>query len=93
MNAFTPAARTKPYRKQATPLWHDISTRIAIDLKFYFMQKTLGLLLAAAAAYGVYKYNKLSPDKKEEWKEKGRDFLNKKAGLGNLFSKKVGQTG
>ena len=54
------------------------------------MQKTLGLLLAAAAAYGIYKYNKLSPEKKEEWKRKGRDFLSQKAGLAKMFSKKVG---
>ena len=52
------------------------------------MQKTLGLLLGAAAAYGIYKYSKMSPEQKNNLKQKGRDFFDKKMGLGNMFSKK-----
>jgi hypothetical protein len=52
------------------------------------MQKTIGLLLAAAAAYGVYKYSKLTPGQKNDLKEKGRDFLNKKIKTGDLFGRK-----
>lgn len=51
------------------------------------MQKTLGLLLAAAAAYGAYRYSKMSPDQKNNLKQKGKDFLDKKMRLGNLFNK------
>ncbi len=57
------------------------------------MQKTLGLLLAAAAAYGVYKYSKMSPEQKNNLKQKGRDFFDKKMRLGNLFGKKQAVTG
>jgi hypothetical protein len=52
------------------------------------MQKTIGLLLGAAAAYGIYKYSKLSAEQKRNLKEKGRDFLNKNMKMGNMFGKK-----
>lgn len=52
------------------------------------MQKTLGILLGAAAAYGIYKYSKLTPEQKNNLKEKGRDFLNKNMKMGNMFGKK-----
>jgi hypothetical protein len=49
----------------------------------------VGLLLAAAAAYGAYKYSRLSPDQKTDMMSRGKDFLNKNiGGLGNLFGKK-----
>lgn len=49
----------------------------------------IGLLLAAAAAYGVYKYSKMTPQQKSDMKARGKDFLNKNVGdLGNLFGKK-----
>ena len=51
-------------------------------------RKSLGMLLAAAAAYGMYKYSKLSPEQKNNLKQKGRDLLNKNFGLGDLFGKK-----
>jgi hypothetical protein len=52
-------------------------------------RKSLSLLLAAAAAYGLYKYSKLSPEQKNNVKAKGKDFLDKQlGGLGNLFGKK-----
>ena len=52
------------------------------------MQKTIGLLLVAAAAYGVYRFSKMSPDQKNSLKEKGRDLLNSKMRVSNLFSRK-----
>lgn len=52
-------------------------------------RRNIGLLLAAAAAYGVYKYSKMSPQQKSDLKTKGKEFLNKNAGsFGNLFGKK-----
>jgi phosphomevalonate kinase len=49
----------------------------------------LGLLLAAAAAYGAYRYNKMTPEQKSSLKTRGKDFLNKNfGGLNNIFSKK-----
>jgi hypothetical protein len=52
-------------------------------------RKSLGMLVAAAAAYGIYKYSKMSPEQKNNLKAKGRDFLDKNfSGLGNLFGKK-----
>jgi len=52
------------------------------------MRKILGLLLAAAAAFGVYKYSKMTPQQKKDLKEKGKDFLDKKMRMGNLMAKK-----
>jgi hypothetical protein len=52
------------------------------------MRKTLGLLLAGAAAFGLYKYSKLTPQQKRELKEKGRDFWDKKMRMGQLLPKK-----
>ena len=50
--------------------------------------KSLGLLLAAAAAYGLYKYSKLSSQEKSNLKAKGKDFVDKNLnGLGGLFGK------
>lgn len=49
----------------------------------------LGLLLAAAAAYGAYRYNKMTPEQKTGLKTKGKDFLNKNLGdLNTMFTKK-----
>ena len=46
-------------------------------------------LLAAAAAYGAYRYSKMSPEQKETLKTRGKDFLNKYVGsLNNLFGQK-----
>jgi hypothetical protein len=58
-------------------------------------RKSIGLLLAAAAAYGIYKYSKMSPEEKNNLKAKGKDFLDKNLGsLNNLFGKRqVGTNG
>jgi hypothetical protein len=58
-------------------------------LKNLTMRKTIGLLLGAAAAYGIYKYSKLSPSEKNELRSRGKDFLDKQlGGVNNLFGKK-----
>ena len=52
-------------------------------------RNSIGLLLAAAAAYGAYRYNRMTPEQKSSLKTKGKDFLNKNlGGLNNLFGKK-----
>jgi len=53
-------------------------------------RKGLGLLLAAAAAYGYYKYSKMTPEEKTNLREKGKRFVDKNLGdVGNLFGKKT----
>ncbi|MBC7948889.1 MAG: hypothetical protein H7Y42_13450 [Chitinophagaceae bacterium] len=53
----------------------------------------LGMLLAAAAAFGAYKYSKMTPDQKNTIRTRGKDFLDKNlGGLGNLFGKKTTPT-
>lgn len=54
------------------------------------MQKSkLGLLLAAVAAYGVYRFSKMTPEQKNNLKAKGKDLLNKNLDdVNNLFGKK-----
>ena len=54
------------------------------------MQKgKIGLLVAAAAAaYGVYRYSKMTPDQKNNLKAKGKDFFDKNLkGAKNVFRK------
>ncbi len=51
--------------------------------------KKIGLLLAAAAAYGAYRVSKMTPEEKNSLKTKGKDFLNKNlGGLNDLMAKK-----
>jgi hypothetical protein len=59
------------------------------------MQRSkIGLLLAAAAAYGAYRYSRLSPTQKTDLRNRGRDFMNKNiGGLTNLFKKKAHTNG
>ena len=55
--------------------------------------KTLGLLLAAAAAYGYYRYSKMTADQKTSLKRKGKDFLDKNiSGVTDLFHKRSATT-
>lgn len=52
-------------------------------------RKGLGLLLAAAAAYGAYRYSKMTPQQKNDLKLKGKDFVDKNlGGMKNMFGKK-----
>ncbi len=54
------------------------------------LKNKVGLLVAAAAAYGIYKYSKMSPAQKENLKNKGKDFIDRNFGeLNNLFGKKT----
>ena len=53
------------------------------------MRKTIGLLLAAAAAFGIYKYSKMTPQQKKDLKEKGKNFWDKQMKMGKtMFTKK-----
>ncbi len=52
-------------------------------------RRGLGLLLAAAAAYGYYRYSKMTPDQKSNLKQRGKDFLDKNLGsMKGMFGKK-----
>lgn len=51
------------------------------------MQRKLLGLLFAAAAYGIYKYNRMTPEEKSDLKRRGKDFLNKNMGLGAMNGK------
>ncbi len=56
-------------------------------------RKGIGLLLAAAAAYGVYRYSKMTPEQKNSLKQKGKDFVDKNlGGVKNMFGKKTSTT-
>ena len=52
------------------------------------MRKTISLLLAAAAAFGLYKYSKMTPQQKKDLREKGRDLWDKNMRTGQMFTKK-----
>ena len=53
-------------------------------------RRGLGLLLAAAAAYGYYKYSKMTPEDKTNLRERGKKFVDKNlGGMGNIFGKKT----
>lgn len=57
-------------------------------------KKGLGLLLAAAAAYGYYRYRKLSPEQKAKLKASGKKIINGDfEPLTDLFSEKKQNTG
>lgn len=47
------------------------------------MQRKLLGLLFAAAAYGFYKYSRMTPEQKEDLKKRGGDLLKKFGGIGN----------
>jgi hypothetical protein len=54
------------------------------------MNRAIGLLLAGAAAYGAYKYSKMTPQQRSDLKKRGKDFLDKQVGgVKNLFGKKT----
>lgn len=49
-------------------------------------RRTIGILAAAAAAYGIYRYAKMSPEQKRDLKAKGKNFLDKN--VGQAFKRK-----
>ena len=52
-------------------------------------KKAIGVLLAAAAAYGYYRYSKMTPEQKKKMMQKGKDLLNDNfGGIGDFFDKK-----
>lgn len=57
------------------------------------LRNKTGLLLAGLAAFGYYKYSKMTPDQKKNLMDKGKDLLNKNfGGLENMFGKKTSAT-
>ena len=53
------------------------------------LRNKTGLLLAGLAAFGYYKYSKMTPEQKNNLMQKGKDLLNKNfGGLDSLFGKK-----
>ena len=54
------------------------------------MQKSfVGLMLAAAAAFGYQKYSKMTSEQKADLKKRGKGFLDKNfPGMKNMFGKK-----
>jgi hypothetical protein len=55
------------------------------------MQRSIfGLLVAAAAAYGMQRYSKMTPEQRTDLKRRGKDLIDKNfSGLRNVFSKKT----
>lgn len=53
------------------------------------MQRKLLGLLFAAAAYGIYKYTKMTPEQKENLKKKGGDMLKDLSGMRNTAGNKM----
>ena len=53
------------------------------------MQRKLLGLLFAAAAYGIYRYTKMTPDQKSDLKRRGKDFLNKNMGFEDINGRKT----
>lgn len=55
--------------------------------------KGLGLLLAGLAAYGAYRFSKMSPQQRNDLKERGKKLVNDNlGGLGNIFGRKHAAT-
>ena len=52
------------------------------------MQRKLLGLLFAAAAYGIYRYTKMTPEEKSDLKRKGKEFLSKSMGFEDVNGKK-----
>ncbi|MEO5649624.1 MAG: hypothetical protein ABIR03_06840 [Ginsengibacter sp.] len=54
-------------------------------------KSTAPLLLASLAAFAYYKYSKMTPEKKNDLKEKGKDLLDKYVPqpIKNIFRKET----
>jgi hypothetical protein len=56
-------------------------------------RRGLGLLMAAAAAYGYFKYRKMTPEQKRDIQQRGKHFMDKNLrGLNSLFGKRTETT-
>jgi len=54
------------------------------------MKRTITGLLLAAAAYGVYRYSKMTPQQKSDLKKRGKDLLDKNVSdVSNMFRKRA----
>ena len=54
------------------------------------LRNKTGLLLAGLAAFGYYKYSKMTPEQKNSLIERGKGLLHKNfGGLENIFGKKA----
>jgi acyl-CoA reductase-like NAD-dependent aldehyde dehydrogenase len=52
-------------------------------------KKAIGLLVAAAAAYGYYRYSKMTPEQKKKMMQKGKDLLDENfGGIAEFFGTK-----
>jgi hypothetical protein len=51
-------------------------------------RKLLGLLFSAAA-YGFYKYSRMTPEEKQDLKKRGSDLLKRFTGVANTADKKM----
>ena len=66
-----------------------IITETIYNTKFHFMNKALMGVLLGAAAYGLYRYSKMTPEQKSNLRRKGKDFLDKNlSGLDHVMGKK-----
>ena len=53
------------------------------------MNKALVSVLLGAAAYGLYRFSKMSPEQKDNLKRRGKEFLDKNmSGLDGVMSKR-----
>ena len=53
------------------------------------MNKTLVSVLLGAAAYGLYRFSKMTPEQKNDLKRKGKEFLDKNmSGLDHAIGKR-----
>lgn len=70
---------------ESSILRHDILivVYVFVNLKLKTMQRKLLGLLFAAAAYGYYKYSRMTPEEKQDLKRKGGDLLKNLGGIGN----------
>jgi hypothetical protein len=67
--------------------------KVIIKLKFYFMNKALVGVLLGAAAYGIYRFAKMTPEQKTNLKKRGKEFLDKNMnGLNNVMDKRRNST-
>jgi len=56
-------------------------------------KKAIGLLLAAAAAYGYYRYSKMTPEQKKKMMQKGKGLLKDNfGGIADFFGTQKTQT-
>jgi len=54
------------------------------------MKRIIAGLVLAGAAYGIYRYTKMTAEQKSDLKRRGKDFLDKNiSGVTNVFRRKA----